>query len=277
MPTKTEQADLLMAMYGRHGEAPVPILAPSTPSDCFEVAYEALRIAAKYMTPVIVLSDAFLANGAEPWLVPDPEKLPEVRVDFRTDPEGFQPYMRDEETLARPWVRPGTPGLEHRVGGLSKESGTGNVSYSPANNEQMARIRHRKVAGIVREIGPTTVFGPASGDLLVLGWGSTFGPIRQAVTDLQREGRSVAHAHLRWLNPLPADLGDVLRRFRHVLVPEMNLGQLVKLIRAEYLVDAIPFNKIQGRPFKVAEIRNRCVRVLEGSDDRPESTNEVQA
>jgi 2-oxoglutarate ferredoxin oxidoreductase subunit alpha len=266
MPTKTEQADLLMALYGRHGEAPVPVLAPSTPSDCFHVGFEAVRLAIRYMTPVIVLSDGYLANGAEPWLIPDAAALPEVPVTFRTDPHGFFPYLRDEETLSRPWVRPGTPGLEHRIGGLSKEAVTGNVSYAPLNHEQMVRLRARKIAGITREIPPTEVFGPADPDLLVVAWGSTFGAVRQAVLDLQAAGRRVSQVHLRHLNPLPADLGDILARARHVLVPEINLGQLVRVLRAEYLVPAVGFQKIQGRPFKVSELVARCTRLLDGDE-----------
>jgi 2-oxoglutarate ferredoxin oxidoreductase subunit alpha len=264
MPTKTEQADLLMAMYGRHGEAPVPILAAATPADCFTMAFEAVRIAVTYMTPVILLTDGYLANGAEPWLIPDPASLPDVPVTFHTEPRGFYPYLRDQETLSRPWVVPGTPGLEHRIGGLEKEYLTGNVSYAPTNHEQMIRVRARKVAGIVREIPPLQVFGPREGDLLVVGWGSTFGAITQAVRNLQQGGHAVAQVHLRHLNPLPPDLGAILRSYKRVLVPEMNLGQLVRLIRAEYLVDALGFNKIQGRPFKVNEIAARCVKLLNG-------------
>ena len=262
MPTKTEQADLLMAMYGRHGESPVPVLAAATPADCFRMAFEAVRIAVKYMTPVVLLTDGYLANGAEPWLIPDPATLPEVPVAFRTEASGFFPYLRDEETLSRPWVVPGTPGLEHRIGGLEKEYLTGNVSYAPTNHEQMIRVRARKIAGIIREIPPLEVFGPPEGELLVVGWGSTYGSITQAVRELQAAGHAVAQVHLRHLNPLPPDLGGILRRYRHVLVPEMNLGQLVRLIRAEYLVDAIGFNKIQGRPFKVSEIVSRCLKLL---------------
>jgi 2-oxoglutarate ferredoxin oxidoreductase subunit alpha len=262
MPTKTEQADLLMAMYGRHGESPVPILAAATPADCFRMAFEAVRLAVKYMTPVILLTDGYLANGAEPWLIPDPASLPEIPVTFRTEVNGFFPYLRDQDTLSRPWVIPGTPGLEHRIGGLEKEYLTGNVSYAPTNHEQMIRVRARKIAGIVREIPPTDVLGPAEGDLLVVGWGSTYGAITQAVRELQAAGHHLAHAHLRYLNPLPPDLGDILRRYRRVLVPEMNLGQLVRLLRAEYLVDAVGFNKVQGRPFKVVEIAARCLRML---------------
>ena len=262
MPTKTEQADLLMAMYGRHGESPVPILAAATPADCFRMAFEAVRIAVKYMTPVVLLTDGYLANGAEPWLIPDPAALPEVPVTFRTEASGFFPYLRDEETLSRPWVIPGTPDLEHRIGGLEKEYLTGNVSYAPTNHEQMIRVRARKIAGIIREIPPLEVFGPPEGELLVVGWGSTYGSITQAVRELQAAGHAVAQVHLRHLNPLPPDLGGILGRYRYVLVPEMNLGQLVRLIRAEYLVDAIGFNKIQGRPFKVSEIVSRCLKLL---------------
>jgi 2-oxoglutarate ferredoxin oxidoreductase subunit alpha len=264
MPTKPEQADLLQAMYGRHGEAPVPIIAASTPADCFDCAYEAVRIAVKYMTPVILLTDGQLANGAEPWLLPDPDKLAPIKVEFATNPEGFLPYARDAETLSRPWAVPGTKGLEHRIGGLSGENLTGNVSHSPANNELMVRTRARKVAGIAREIPPTKVFGDAGGDLVVLGWGSTYGPIREAVKRVRDNGKKVSHVHLRYLNPLPGDLSETLKRFKQVMVAEMNMGQLLKLVRADYLIDAFGFNKIQGRPFKVSEIENRINQVLEG-------------
>jgi len=263
MPTKTEQTDLLMALYGRHGEAPLPVIAPATPAECFEAAFEAVRIAVKYMTPVIVLSDTLLGNGAEPWKLPDVAKLPEVPVAFRTDAEGFFPYLRDPETLARPWAIPGTPGLEHRIGGLSKEDVTGNISYAPANHEQMIRTRARKIETITHEIPPTEVYGAAAGDLLLLGWGSTYGAIRQAVRELQREGtKRIAHAHLRYLNPLPADLEQILGRYRRVLVPECNMGQLLQVVRARFLVDAIGFNKVQGRPFKVSEIVERAKKLL---------------
>jgi len=262
MPTKTEQADLLQAMYGRHGEAPLPVLAAATPADCFMMAFEAVRIAVKYMTPVILLTDGYLANGAEPWLIPDPDTLPAIPVHFRTEPQGFFPYLRDEQTLSRPWVVPGTPGLEHRIGGLEKDYLTGNISYAPNNHEQMIRVRARKIAGIARDIPPAEVFGPAEGDLLIVGWGSTYGAIRQAVTQLQAAGHEVAHAHLRYLNPFPPGLRELLGRFRHVLVPEMNMGQLVRLLRAEFLVDAIGLNKIQGHPFKVSEVMARGLKVL---------------
>jgi 2-oxoglutarate ferredoxin oxidoreductase subunit alpha len=264
LPTKTEQADLLMALYGRNSDSPVPIIAPRTPSDCFAAAFEAVRVATKYMTPVIVLSDGYLANGAEPWLIPKVDDLPEITVAFRTDPHGFYPYLRDPTTLSRPWVVPGTPGLEHRIGGLEKEYLSGNVSYAPANHEQMVRVRTRKVAGIAAEIPPTEIYGAPEGDVLVVGWGSTYGAITAAVQDLQLQRKRVSHVHLRYLNPLPSDLGDILRRFKRILVPEMNLGQLVKVLRAEYLVDAVGLNKIQGLPFKVSEIINRIERMLEG-------------
>jgi 2-oxoglutarate ferredoxin oxidoreductase subunit alpha len=263
MPTKPEQTDLLQAIYGRHGESPLPVIAASTPSDCFHAAFEAARIAMKYMTPVILLTDGFLANASEPWLLPSVDDLPSIPVEFRTDPQGFFPYLRDEETLARPWVKPGTPGLEHRIGGIEKDYLTGNISYAPANHEQMVRVRHKKVANITQEIPPTQVTGPEQGKLLVLGWGSTYGAIAAAVEAAQAQGHTVAHAHLRYLNPLPADLGDVLSRYEKVLVPEMNMGQLLKLIRAEYLVDAVGLNKIQGRPFKVSEVATRIARMLE--------------
>ncbi|MGA7873200.1 MAG: 2-oxoacid:acceptor oxidoreductase subunit alpha [Candidatus Binatus sp.] len=265
MPTKPEQADLLQSMYGRHGESPIPIIAASTPADCFDCAYEAVRIAVKYMTPVILLTDGQLANGAEPWLLPDADKLAPIKVEFATNPEGFMPYSRDAETLSRPWAIPGTKGLEHRVGGLSSENLTGNVSYSPANNELMVRTRARKIAGIAREIPPTEVFGDAAGgDLVVLGWGSTYGSIREAVKRVRENGKKVSHVHLRYLNPLPRDLGETLKRFKQVMIAEMNMGQLLKLVRADYLIDAFGFNKIQGRPFKVSEIENRINRALEG-------------
>jgi len=263
MPTKPEQTDLLQALYGRHGETPLPVIAASTPADCFYAAFEAARIAIKYMTPVILLTDGFLANASEPWLLPSVADLQDIEVEFRTDPQGFFPYLRDEQTLARPWVKPGTPGLEHRIGGIEKDYLTGNISYAPANHEQMVRVRHQKVTRITQEIPPTKVHGPERGKLLVLGWGSTYGAIAAAVEDAQAQGHTVAHAHLRHLNPLPADLGDVLSRYDRVLVPEMNMGQLLKLVRAEYLIDAIGLNKIQGRPFKVSEVATRIARLLE--------------
>jgi len=263
LPTKTEQADLLAALYGRHGEAPAVVLAACSPADCFGTAIEAARIAIKYMTPVYLLSDGYLANGAEPWLLPKIDDLPDFRVEFRTDPSGYYPYLRDAETLSRPWVVPGTPGLEHRIGGLESEYLTGNISYAPANHEQMVRLRAKKIAGIAREIPPTKIIGAESGKVLVVGWGSTYGSITAAVRSLHRDGLSVSQVHLRHLNPLPPDLGDVLRRFEHVLVPEMNMGHLSRVLRAEYLIDAIGFNKIQGRPFKVEEIVTRVKKLVE--------------
>jgi 2-oxoglutarate ferredoxin oxidoreductase subunit alpha len=274
MPTKTEQADLLQALYGRHGESPLPVLAAATPTDCFDTIFEAVRIALKYMTPVIFLSDGYLANGAEPWRVPQAADLPEIPVSFRTDPNGFFPYLRDPETFSRPWAVPGTPGLEHRIGGLEKEYLTGNVSYAPANHEQMIRVRARKIEGIAREIPPTKVDGAQEGDLLLLGWGGTYGAIAAAVRELGAMDKSVGHAHLRYLNPLPSDLGEVLGRFRQILVPELNLGQLLRVIRAEYLVDAVGYHKIQGRPFKVSELVTRALALLDrattnGHEARP--------
>jgi 2-oxoglutarate ferredoxin oxidoreductase subunit alpha len=263
MPTKTEQADLLMALYGRPSEAPVVVLASATPGDCFYVAYEAVRVAVKYMVPVIVLSDGFLANGAEPWLIPDPKTLPEISVQFRTEKEGFFPYLRDDATLARPWVRPGTPGLEHRIGGIEKQDITGNVSYDPENHDRMVRIRAEKVRRVAQEIPPTTINGPSSGDLLVVGWGGTYGAITAAVEDAQAEGKAVANVHLRYLHPLPPDLGQILRQYNRILVPEVNLGQLVRVLRAEYLVDAVGFNQVRGEPLTTEDLREAILQLLE--------------
>ncbi len=265
LPTKTEQADLLQALYGRNSECPVVVLAPATPGDCFFIAYEAIRIAIKYMVPVIVLSDGYLANGAEPWLIPDPKNLPDIDVRFRTDPEGFQPYAREEATLARPWVRPGTPGLEHRIGGLEKQHITGNVSYDPDNHDLMVRLRAEKVRRVGQEIPPTTINGPAGGDLLVVGWGGTYGAITAAVEEAQAAGTSIASIHLRHLCPLPPDLGQILRQYRRVLVPEINSGQLVRVLRAEYLVDAVGFNRVRGVPLNTQEILDAINQLVEGS------------
>ncbi|MDP2626297.1 MAG: 2-oxoacid:acceptor oxidoreductase subunit alpha, partial [Candidatus Rokubacteria bacterium] len=228
LPTKTEQADLMQAMYGRNSEAPVVVLAPASPGDCFFIAYEAIRIAVKYMVPVIVLSDGYLANGSEPWLIPDPTALPDIPVTFRTAPEGFFPYLRDAATLARPWVRPGTPGLEHRIGGIEKEDVTGNISYDPDNHDHMVRMRAEKVRRVGQEIPPTTINGPHAGEVLVVGWGGTYGAITAATEEARMEGKAVASIHLRHLNPLPPDLGQILRQYRRVLVPEINSGQLVR-------------------------------------------------
>lgn len=264
LPTKTEQADLYQAIFGRNSDSPLPVIAAATPADGFAAAYEAVRIAIKYMTPVILLTDGYLANGAEPWNVPRFEELPPIPVAFRTDPEGFFPYLRDPQTLARPWVRPGTPGLEHRVGGIEKADVTGNISYDPANHELMTKYRARKVEAVAQDIPATAVRGDAGGDLVVVGWGSTFGAIAAAVDQVRSEGARASHVHLRYLNPLPPDLGAVLRGFKKVLVPEMNMGQLRTILRATYLVDAAGLNKVQGQPFKVTEIAEGIRRALEG-------------
>ncbi|HSE92412.1 MAG TPA: 2-oxoacid:acceptor oxidoreductase subunit alpha [Methylomirabilota bacterium] len=262
MPTKTEQADLMQALYGRNSESPVVVVAPATPGDCFYVAYEAVRIAAKYMVPVLVLSDGFLANGSEPWLIPDVSTLPPIEIRFRTEPEGFFAYLRDPATLARPWVCPGTPGLEHRIGGLEKQDVTGNISYDPENHDHMVRLRAEKVRRVAQEIPPTSINGPATGDLLVVGWGGTYGAITAAVEHAQAEGKSVASVHLRHLNPLPPDLGHILREYRRVLVPEINSGQLVRVLRAEYLVDAVGFNRVRGLPLASDEIHEAISQLL---------------
>ncbi|HEX9427245.1 MAG TPA: 2-oxoacid:acceptor oxidoreductase subunit alpha [Candidatus Polarisedimenticolia bacterium] len=254
LPTKTEQADLLQAMFGRNGECPVAIVAPATPADCYWMAIEAFRIATKFMTPVFFLSDGYLGNGAEPWKIPLESELSRFEVRFREKVEGFHPYERDPKTLARPWAIPGTPGLEHRIGGLEKEDVTGNVSYDPVNHEKMVQLRSQKIAGIAADIPELQVLGEPSGKVLVVGWGSTFGSITSAVETLQKKGVAVSSIHLRHLNPFPRNLESILKRFDRVLVPELNLGQLRMLIRARFLVDAIGLNKVQGKPFKVAEI-----------------------
>jgi 2-oxoglutarate ferredoxin oxidoreductase subunit alpha len=263
LPTKTEQADLMQALYGRNSESPVVVIAPSTPGDCFFIAYEAVRIAIKYMVPVMVLSDGYLANGSEPWLIPDVTTLPDIPVNFRTDPEGFFPYLRDPATLARPWVRPGTPGLEHRIGGIEKQDVTGNISYEPDNHEHMVLTRAEKVRRVAQEIPPTSINGPATGDVLVVGWGGTYGAITAAVEEAQIEGKGVASVHLRHLNPLPPDLGQILRQYRRVLVPEINSGQLVRVLRAEYLVDAVGYNRVTGMPLASQDILEAINQILE--------------
>jgi 2-oxoglutarate ferredoxin oxidoreductase subunit alpha len=262
LPTKTEQADLLQALYGRNSEAPIPVLAPATPGDCFWIALEASRIAIKYMVPVIILSDGYLANGAEPWRIPAVADLPEIPVHFETNPQDFRPYRRNPETLARPWAIPGTPGLEHRIGGLEKQDVTGNVNYEPLNHERMVRLRAEKVAAIVQEVPDVVPVGDASGDLVIVGWGSTYGPITAALNSERAKGHKIGHVHLRHLNPLPKNLGDVLGRYDRVLVPEMNMGQLVMVLRAKYLIDARGFNKIQGKPFKQSELERKIEEVL---------------
>jgi 2-oxoglutarate/2-oxoacid ferredoxin oxidoreductase subunit alpha len=262
LPTKTEQADLLMALYGRNSESPLVVLAPATPGDCFYMAYEAVRLATKYMMPVMVLSDGFLANGSEPWRIPDVSTLPPIDATFRTDPEGYLPYQRDPATLARPWVRPGTPGMEHRIGGIEKQEVTGNISYDPENHDRMVRTRAEKVRRVQIDIPPTTINGPAYGDVLVVGWGGTYGSITAAVEHAHAEGLAVASIHLRHLNPLPADLGHILQQYTKVLVPEINSGQLVKVLRAEYLVDAVGFNKVRGLPLMSEEIYGAIVDLV---------------
>jgi len=262
LPTKTEQADLLQALFGRNSEAPVPVLVAATPGDCFWMALEASRIALKYMVPVIVLSDGYLANGAEPWKIPTLEELPDFPVKYRTEREGFQPYLRHPTTLARPWAVPGTPGLEHRIGGLEKQDVTGNINYEPLNHERMVRLRAAKVAAVVQEVPDAVPAGDPDGDLLLVGWGSTYGSITAALRAQRDKGRRIGHVHLRHLNPLPKNLGEVLKRYRRVVVPEMNMGQLLWVLRAKYLVDAEGFNKIQGKPFKQSEIEGKIEQVL---------------
>jgi 2-oxoglutarate ferredoxin oxidoreductase subunit alpha len=265
MPTKPEQADLLMVMFGRNSESPVPVIAAPTPGGCFEVAIEAARIALKYRTPVYLLSDAYLANGSEPWLLPDVESLPDISTAFAepAQHEGdFLPYKRDPDTLARPWAIPGTPGLEHRIGGLEKADVTGNISYDPDNHDLMVRLRARKVAGIAADIPELHVDDPDGAELLVLGWGGTYGPITAAVRRLRREGKKVAQAHLTYLNPFPRNTGEVLRRYPKVLIPEINLGQLVKLVRAEFLVDAVGYHRVSGQPFRSDELAEAIEAML---------------
>ncbi len=263
LPTKVEQADLFQAIFGRNGEAPMPVVAPATPAECFTFAVEASRLALKYMTPVMYISDAFVGNGAEPWRVPSVDDLPDISVPNAVKGEGtFLPYGRDPDTLSRPWALPGTPGLEHRIGGLEKLHGLGTVSYDADNHHRMTVLRRDKVAGIARDIPDLEVFGPEQGDLLILGWGSTYGAIRSAVERLQAEGKSVAQAHLRYLFPFPKNTGDVLRSYKTVLVPELNLGQLWFVIRGTYLVDAVSYGKVRGKPFRISEIVDEANRIL---------------
>ncbi|HET8718326.1 MAG TPA: 2-oxoacid:acceptor oxidoreductase subunit alpha [Nocardioidaceae bacterium] len=291
LPTKTEQADLLQAMFGRNGEAPIPIVAPRSPADCFEAAVEATRIAVTYRTPVMLLSDGYLANGSEPWRIPEVADLPSIAPAFATEvnhvskkaartegadaePDEFWPYLRDEETLARPWAVPGTKGLEHRIGGLEKGDGHGNISYDPANHDLMVRTRAAKVERVADTIPPMEVDDPGAEDgrgarVLVLGWGSTYGPIGAAVRQVRGQGLQVAQAHLRHLNPFPKDLGDVLRRYDAVLVPEMNLGQLSMLLRARYLVDVVGYNHVRGLPLRAAELADAITELVESRSDTP--------
>ncbi|MDX1428853.1 MAG: 2-oxoacid:acceptor oxidoreductase subunit alpha [Rhodothermales bacterium] len=269
LPTKTEQSDLLQALYGRNGEAPLPVLAASTPGDCFDTAYEACRIAITYMTPVVLLADGYLGNGAEPWLIPDPEQLPEIRPTFadpiensEEDPPTFLPYVRSADTMARPWAKPGTIGLEHRIGGLEKEDRTGNVSYDEDNHQLMTHLRARKVAAIAETIPPTEVCGGPDGDVLIVGWGSTRGAIEAAVAALRAGGARVSSVHLRYIQPLPSDLSEIFDRFDKLLVPEINDGQLIKVLRARYLRPFQGLNKVKGMPFKAVEIENSVRELL---------------
>ncbi len=265
LPTKTEQADLLQAIYGRNGEAPVAVVAASTPSNCFDMAIEASRLALKYMTPVILLTDGYIANGSEPWRLPDPEKLPKIKVEFRTDPEGFQPYLRDEN-LVRPWAVPGTPGLEHRIGGLEKEDITGNVSYDPQNHHHMITVRAKKIQNMQQDIPDVEVDGAEEGELLVVGWGGTYGAIKDAVDDVRAQGMDVSFVHLHYLNPFPKNFGDVLKKFKKILIPEINMGQLARVVRSEFLIDVIQFNLVRGLPFKSKEISEKIKEILGGGN-----------
>jgi 2-oxoglutarate ferredoxin oxidoreductase subunit alpha len=264
LPTKTEQADLFQAVFGRNGECPVPVIAASGPADCFDVAQEAWRLAVRYMTPVLLLTDGYIANGSEPWRIPDASTLSRFEIRHpgpRENGEAFMPYQRDER-LARPWALPGTPGLEHRIGGLEKQDVTGNVNYEPANHQHMVNTRAAKVANIARDIPPQKIDGEPSGDLLVLSWGGTYGACATAVHTMQAAGHAVSHCHLRYLNPLPNDLGGIFKRFKKILIPELNLGQLLTIIRAKYLIDAVGLNKVQGKPFSVAEVEAKIEELL---------------
>lgn len=265
LPTKTEQSDLLLALFGRNGESPMPVIAAETPGDCFWAIQDALRTAVEFMTPVVLLSDGYIANGAEPWVVPSADDIKPIIANFQTEmnteDDGYYPYLRDEN-LVRPWAKPGTPGLEHRIGGLEKRDGTGNVEYSPSNHQHMSDTRARKIANIANALPDQEVDGADSGDLLVLSWGGTHGSVRTAVRKAQEDGKSVSHVHLRWLNPFPKNLGTLLSSFKKVLIPELNLGQLSLVIRSEFVIDAISYNKIQGKPFKVGELYNKINDVL---------------
>ncbi len=264
LPTKTEQADLLQSLFGRNSEAPLCVMAAATPIDCFHMAYEACRVAITYMTPVILLSDGYIANGAEPWLIPKASDIPDIPVSFHSETENFLPYARNEKTLSRPWAIPGTPGLEHRVGGLEKQHLTGNVSYDPENHEKMVNMRAEKIERIAQDIPPASPEGDQQGDLLIVGWGSTYGAIASAVIRQRRAGKSVSHLHLKYLNPFPKNLGEVLYNFKKVLIPELNKGQLSMLIRSKFLIPAISYNKVQGLPFKAAELEQKIDEILRG-------------
>jgi 2-oxoglutarate ferredoxin oxidoreductase subunit alpha len=265
LPTKTEQGDLLQAFYGRHGEAPLPVIAAKSPADCFDTVVEGARLALKYMTPVIVLTDGYLGNGSEPWLIPDPETLPDLSVTFATDRAAFKPYARDEKTLARPWALPGTPGLEHRIGGLEKKNIEGNISYDPDNHDFMVRLRQEKIDRIAEDIPLLEVDGEPEGEILVVGWGSTYGSIRAVVNRKRATGKKLSHLHLRHLNPFPRNLGEVLRRFEKILVPEINLGQLSKLLQSKYLIKTIGFNRVAGLPLSKQDIDRKIDELLGGA------------
>ncbi len=265
LPTKTEQADLLQAMYGRNGEAPIVVLAPSSPADCFWMAIQACKLALKYMTPVMLLTDGYIANGSEPLRIPEFEDLPNIEVKFRTEPEGFAPYLRDEN-LARPWAIPGTPGLEHRIGGLEKKHIQGGISYDPANHEFMVRTRDEKIKGVVQDVPDLVVDGEQEGDLVVVGWGGTYGAIREAITLSRKKGYKVSQAHFKYLNPMPKNTEAALKKFKQVLVPELNLGQFAAMLKSRFLIDVIQYNKVQGLPFKVAELENKIASILGDSN-----------
>lgn len=262
MPTKTEQTDLLQSLYGRNGEAPLPIIAAQSPADCFQAGFEAVQVALKFMTPVIVLSDAYLANGAEPWKIPDADALPEIESNLQAPSDEFLPYARNEDTLGRGWAIPGTPGLEHRLGGLEKEDLTGNVSYDPDNHHHMTQVRAGKVERVANFVKQPMVVGEDEGDVLVLSWGSTYGAVITAVDELRSEGKSVSFLHLRWVNPLPTNLAEILPAFKKVIIPEINSGQLLGLIRGRYLIDAVGFNRVKGQPLKVAELKEAILELL---------------
>ncbi|MHB8906106.1 MAG: 2-oxoacid:acceptor oxidoreductase subunit alpha [Melioribacteraceae bacterium] len=267
LPTKTEQADLLQAIYGRNGEAPIPVLAAATPSDCFYMAIEAARIAVKYMTPVMLLTDGYIGNGTEPWRIPHVNEIPEIPVKFATKAEGFAPYSRDEN-LARPWAIPGTPGLEHRIGGLEKANITGNVNYDPSNHDAMVKLREQKIQNVKNDIPDLTVQGDAEGELLVLGWGGTYGAIKEAVDKATSRGLKVSQAHLKYVHPMPKNTKDVLSKFKKVLIPEINLGQLAKIIRSEFLIDVLQYNLVRGLPFRSSDIENQIVEILGGKNGK---------
>jgi 2-oxoglutarate ferredoxin oxidoreductase subunit alpha len=266
MPTKPEQGDLLMAMFGRHGEAPMPIIAAQSAADCFYATYEAAKIALKYMTPIIVLTDGYLAQGTEPWLIPTLEELPKLEYKMASDPENFAPYKRDPVTLARQWSIPGMPGLEHQIGGLEKENITGVVTQDPKNHQLMSEIRAQKIANIVRDVPDATIEGEQSGDIVILGWGSSYGAIKNTFDKLRGQGHKLSFIHLRWLNPLPANLGELLIGFKRIFIPEMNLGQLSWLIQSKYLLPTIGYHKIQGNPFTAIEIENELLKLLNGKE-----------